>query len=161
MVEGIECLILGHDPSVRAGAFNNFNMKKLMRGLEIARENRLPYIQFVESAGADLRGETGEDPEAAIKREEDHFGESGRLFYEITELSKLEYQPSRSYSDHLLRGCISTGMSDYNIFIKNQSKFFGGPPLVKMATGEDATDEELGGADMHKNFWSRRLSCAG
>ena len=73
VVEGIECLILGHDPSVRAGAFNNFNMKKLMRGLEIARENRLPYIQFVESAGADLRGETGQDPEAAMKREYDHF----------------------------------------------------------------------------------------
>ncbi len=62
----VECLILGHDPSVRAGAFNQFNSKKLMRGLEIARENRLPYVQFVESAGADLRGEGGGDPEAAI-----------------------------------------------------------------------------------------------
>ena len=64
-------------------AFNNFNMKKLMRGLEIARENRLPYIQFVESAGADLRGETGQDPEAAIKREEDHLGNQGAYFTKL------------------------------------------------------------------------------
>ena len=151
VIEGIECLILGHDPSVRAGAFNNFNMKKLMRGLEIARENRLPYIQFVESAGADLRGETGEDPEAAIRREEDHFGESGRLFYEITELSKLRIPTiSLVFGSSTAGGAYQPGMSDYNIFIKNQSKvFLGGPPLVKMATGEDATDEELGGADMH------------
>ena len=122
-----------------------------MRGLEIARENRLPYIQFVESAGADLRGETGEDPEAAIKREEDHFGESGRLFYEITELSKLRIPTiSLVFGSSTAGGAYQPGMSDYNIFIKNQSKvFLGGPPLVKMATGEDATDEELGGADMH------------
>ena len=59
VVSGIECVILGHDPSVRAGAFNAFNEKKLMRGLEIARHNRLPYVQFVESAGADLRGDGG------------------------------------------------------------------------------------------------------
>ena len=64
VIEGVECLILGHDPSVRAGAFNQFNSKKLMRGLQIARENRLPYVQFVESAGADLRGQdANEDPE--------------------------------------------------------------------------------------------------
>lgn len=64
VISGVECLILGHDPSVRAGAFNQFNSKKLMRGLQIARENRLPYVQFVESAGADLRGQGGkkEDP---------------------------------------------------------------------------------------------------
>ena len=79
-IEGVECVILGHDPSVRAGAFNAFNSKKLMRGLELARENRLPYVQFVESAGADLRGEAGGDPEAAIQREIGHFAESGRLF---------------------------------------------------------------------------------
>ncbi len=85
VIEGVECLILGHDPSVRAGAFNAFNSKKLMRGLQIARENRLPYVQFVESAGADLRGEGGGgDPEESIRRDTGHFAESGRLFYEIT-----------------------------------------------------------------------------
>jgi acetyl-CoA carboxylase carboxyltransferase component len=152
VVSGIECVILGHDPSVRAGAFNAFNEKKLMRGLEIARHNRLPYVQFVESAGADLRGDGGEtDPEAAIRREVGHFAESGRLFYEITELSKLRIPTvSVVFGASTAGGAYQPGMSDYNIFIRNQSKvFLGGPPLVKMATGEDADDESLGGAEMH------------
>jgi acetyl-CoA carboxylase carboxyltransferase component len=152
VVSGIECVILGHDPSVRAGAFNAFNEKKLMRGLEIARHNRLPYVQFVESAGADLRGDGDElDPEAAIRREVGHFAESGRLFYEITELSKLRIPTvSVVFGASTAGGAYQPGMSDYNIFIRNQSKvFLGGPPLVKMATGEDADDESLGGAEMH------------
>ena len=151
VIEGTECVILGHDPSVRAGAFNQFNAKKLMRGLEIARENRLPYVQFVESAGADLRGEGGGDPEAAMRREGGHFGESGRLFYEITELSKMRIPTiSVVFGASTAGGAYQPGMSDYNIFIKGQSKvFLGGPPLVKMATGEDADEESLGGAQMH------------
>ena len=151
IISGVECLILGHDPSVRAGAFNQFNSKKLMRGLQLARENGLPYIQFVESAGADLRGEASDDPEAAIRREDGHFGESGRLFYEITELSKLRVPTiSLVFGASTAGGAYQPGMSDYNIFIKNQSRvFLGGPPLVKMATGEDANAEALGGAEMH------------
>ena len=151
VIENVECVILGHDPSVRAGAFNEFNSKKLMRGLEIARVNRLPYVQFVESAGADLRGEAGEDPEAAIRRETGHFAESGRLFYEITELSKMRIPTiSVVFGASTAGGAYQPGMSDYNIFIKNQSKvFLGGVALTKMATGEDANEEDLGGADMH------------
>ena len=151
VIEGVECVILGHDPSVRAGAFNSFNAKKLMRGLEIARVNRLPYVQFVESAGADLRGEAGEDPEAATQREVEHFAESGRLFYEITELSKMRIPTiSVVFGASTAGGAYQPGMSDYNIFIKNQSKvFLGGVALTKMATGEDANEEDLGGADMH------------
>ncbi len=151
VIENVECVILGHDPSVRAGAFNPFNTKKLMRGLEIARVNRLPYVQFVESAGADLSGESGEDPEAAIQREIEHFAESGRLFYEITELSKMRIPTvSVVFGASTAGGAYQPGMSDYNIFIRNQSKvFLGGPPLVKMATGEDANEDDLGGADMH------------
>lgn len=151
VIEDVECLILGHDPSVRAGAFNPFNAKKLMRGLEIARENRIPYVQFVESAGADLRGDGGSDPEADTRREVNHFAESGRLFYEITELSKMRIPTvSLVFGASTAGGAYQPGMSDYNIFIKNQSKvFLGGPPLVKMATGEDADEESLGGADMH------------
>lgn len=152
VIAGTECVILGHDPSVRAGAFNDFNSKKLMRGLELARINRLPYVQFVESAGADLRGEAGgEDPEAAIARETGHFAESGRLFYEITELSKLRIPTiSVVFGASTAGGAYQPGMSDYNILIRNQSKvFLGGPPLVKMATGEDADEESLGGAAMH------------
>ena len=152
VIEGVECVILGHDPSVRAGAFNQFNAKKLMRGLEIARVNRMPYVQFVESAGADLRGEGGgRDPEAAIRRELGHFAESGRLFYEITELSKMRIPTiSVVFGASTAGGAYQPGMSDYNIFIRGQSKvFLGGPPLVKMATGEDADEESLGGAQMH------------
>ena len=152
VVEGVECVILGHDPSVRAGAFNAFNAKKLMRGLEIARDNRMPYLQFVESAGADLRGDAGErDPEAAIRRETGHFAESGRLFYEITELSKLRIPTvSIVFGASTAGGAYQPGMSDYNIFVRGQSKvFLGGTALVKMATGEDADEESLGGAVMH------------
>ena len=149
-IASVECLILGHDPSVRAGAFNPFNGKKLMRGLEIARQNRLPYVQFVESAGADLRGVTG-DPEDEMLRATEHFAESGRLFYEITELSKLRIPTiSVVFVSSTAGGAYQPGMSDCNIFIQNRSKvFLGGPPLVKMATGEDADDESLGGGDMH------------
>ncbi|MCH2353326.1 MAG: methylcrotonoyl-CoA carboxylase [Pseudomonadales bacterium] len=155
VIEGVECVILGHDPSVRAGAFNHFNSKKLMRGLEVARENRLPYVQFVESAGADLRGGGGGGgggtPVDPLLRVEGHFAESGRLFYEITELSKMRIPTiSLVFGASTAGGAYQPGMSDYNIFVKNQAMVsLGGPPLVKMATGEDAEPEPLGGADMH------------
>jgi len=151
VISGVESVILGHDPSVRAGAFNAFNGKKLMRGLQISRENRIPYVQFVESAGADLRGDSGSDPESEMRRPGGHFAESGRLFYEITELSKMRIPTiSVVFGSSTAGGAYQPGMSDYNIFIKKQSKvFLGGPPLVKMATGEDADDESLGGAEMH------------
>ena len=151
VVEGVECVIMGHDPSVRAGAFNPFNGKKLMRGLQLARENRLPFVQMVESAGGDLDRDGKEDPEAAIRRELGHFAESGRLFYEISNLSKMCIPTvSVVFGSSTAGGAYQPGMSDYNILIKNQSQvFLGGPPLVKMATGEDADVESLGGADMH------------
>ena len=157
VIEGVECVILGLDPSVRAGAFNHFNSKKLMRGLEVARENRLPYVQFVESAGADLRGGGGGGgggggtPVDPLLRVEGHFAESGRLFYEITELSKMRIPTiSLVFGASTAGGAYQPGMSDYNIFVKNQAMVsLGGPPLVKMATGEDAEPESLGGADMH------------
>ncbi|MBP18903.1 MAG: carboxyl transferase domain-containing protein [Pseudomonadales bacterium] len=164
IIADTECVILGHDPSVRAGAFNAWNSKKLMRGLEIARVNRLPYVQFVESAGADLRGnagggggggggqkEAGPPPKIKTRAGISHFGESGRLFYEITELSQMRIPTiSVVFGASAAGGAYQPGMSDYNIFIKKQSKvFLGSPPLVKMATGEDADPEDLGGAEMH------------
>jgi acetyl-CoA carboxylase carboxyltransferase component len=151
VIEDVEVVILGHDPSVRAGAFNNFNSKKLMRGLEICRENRLPYVQFVESAGADLRGGGGSTPTDPLLEDTGHFAESGRLFYEISELSKMRIPTiSCVFGASTAGGAYQPGMSDYNIFVKNQAMVaLGGPPLVKMATGEDAESEPLGGADMH------------
>ncbi|MPY95653.1 MAG: acyl-CoA carboxylase subunit beta [Acidimicrobiia bacterium] len=146
---GVECLVMGNDPSVLGGAITQFAGKKITRALQIARENRLPYIQFVESAGADLRGDP--DPERTMRTQTTHFGETGRLFYEITELSKMGI-PSISvvFGSSTAGGAYQPGMSDYNIFIRGQSKvFLGGPPLVKMATGEESDDETLGGAQMH------------
>jgi acetyl-CoA carboxylase carboxyltransferase component len=149
VIEGVECVILGNDPSVLGGAITTFAAKKLMRGLEIARQNRMPYVQFVESAGADLRGDP--DPELTMRRNTTHFAESGRMFYEITELSKMRIPTiSVVFGSSTAGGAYQPGMSDYNIFIREQSKvFLGGPPLVKMATGEAADDESLGGAQMH------------
>ncbi len=113
VVEGTECVVIGNDPTDLGGAMTMISIRKLMRALEIARDNRMPYIQFVESAGGDLRGGSGEDPDAAMRRNLTHFAESGRMFHDITELSAR------------------------------------GIPLVKVATGEDSGDEELGGAQMH------------
>jgi acetyl-CoA carboxylase carboxyltransferase component len=149
VISGTECVMLANDPSVLGGAMTPFAVKKLMRALEIARHNRMPYIQFVESAGADLRGDS--DPERTMRTGTNHFGESGRMFYEITELSKMAI-PSISvvFGSSTAGGAYQPAMSDYNIFIRDQSKvFLGGPPLVKMATGEDSDDETLGGALMH------------
>ena len=149
VISGVECVILGNDPSVLGGAITTFAAKKLMRALEISRQNRLPYVQFVESAGADLRGDT--DPERTMRTSTTHFGESGRMFYEITELSKLGIPTvSVVFGSSTAGGAYQPGTSDYNIFIRGRSKvFLGGPPLVKMATGEDSDDETLGGAQMH------------
>ncbi|MGD9751254.1 MAG: acyl-CoA carboxylase subunit beta [Acidimicrobiia bacterium] len=149
VIAGTECVMLANDPSVLGGAMTTFAVKKLMRALEIARHNRMPYIQFVESAGADLRGDP--DPERSMRTNTTHFGESGRMFYEITELSKLRI-PTMSvvFGSSTAGGAYQPGMSDYNIMIRDQSKvFLGGPPLVKMATGEESDDETLGGAVMH------------
>ncbi|MGE3251382.1 MAG: acyl-CoA carboxylase subunit beta [Hyphomonadaceae bacterium] len=150
VISGVECMIMGHDASVMAGAINDFNMKKTMRALQIARENRIPYVQFVESAGADLRGNTM-DPELQSRLADKHFGESGRLFYEITELSKLRIPTiAVVFGSSTAGGAYQPGTSDYNIFIRDKTRvFLGGPPLVKMATGEDADEESLGGGKMH------------
>ncbi|HEV8063723.1 MAG TPA: carboxyl transferase domain-containing protein, partial [Acidimicrobiales bacterium] len=152
VVEGTECVILGNDPTDLGGAMTALSIRKLMRALQIARENRLPYIQFVESAGGDLRGlGSGDDPQTAMRRNLTHFAESGRMFHDITELSASGIPTiSVVFGSSTAGGAYQPGLSDYNIFVRGGAKvFLGGPPLVKAATGEDSVDEELGGADMH------------
>jgi acetyl-CoA carboxylase carboxyltransferase component len=152
VVEGTECVIVGNDPTDLGGAMTAVSIRKLMRALEVARDNRLPYIQFVESAGGDLRGlGAGDDPEAVMRRNLTHFAESGRMFYDITELSALGVPTiSVVFGSSTAGGAYQPGLADYNIFVRGGAKvFLGGPPLVKVATGEDASDEELGGAEMH------------
>jgi len=149
VIAGTECVIMGNDPSVLGGALTPYAGKKWSRAIEIARDNRMPYISFVESAGADLRmGGAGSD---GPKTQTTHFAESGRPFYEMIELSKLGI-PSVCvvFGSSTAGGAYQPGLSDYVIVIKEQSKvFLAGPPLVKMATGEESDDETLGGAALH------------
>jgi acetyl-CoA carboxylase carboxyltransferase component len=152
VVSGTECVLVGNDPSVMGGALTALSGKKILRALEIARQNRLPYIQFVESAGGDLRGGGGgQSLEETMRSNLGHFANSGRMFYEITELSALGVPTiSVVFGSSTAGGAYQPGLSDYTILVRNQAKvFLGGPPLVKMATGEDSDAETLGGAEMH------------
>ena len=130
------------------GALTPYAAKKWSRAIEVARDNRIPYVSFVESAGADLRVE----PETGGRKVQvDHFAESGRPFYEMIELSKLGVPTvCVVFGSSTAGGAYQPGLSDYIIVVKEQSKIFlAGPPLVKMATGEESDDETLGGAKMH------------
>jgi acetyl-CoA carboxylase carboxyltransferase component len=139
VVSNTECMIIAHDPTVRGGSMNPYTLRKNLRGLEIARVNRLPVLYLVESGGADL-------PTQA-----DLFIPAGRIFHELTALSALGI-PSISlvFGSSTAGGAYVPGMSDYAVLVDHQAQvFLGGPPLVKMATGEDADGESLGGASMH------------
>ncbi|MDC1491638.1 acyl-CoA carboxylase subunit beta [Gammaproteobacteria bacterium] len=154
MISGVECVIFGNDPSVKAGAMTVYVGEKWRRAIEISRENKIPFISFVESAGGDLSMGTGsKSGQAPISPtiQNTHFAATGRFFYEMTELSKLKIPViSVVFGSSTAGGAYQPGMSDYNIFIKDQSQvFLAGPPLVKAATGEESDAETLGGAKMH------------
>lgn len=141
LVAGIECMLIGHDPTVRGGTMNPHSWTKILRGLEIAGENRLPTIVLVESGGADLPAQA------------ELFVPGGRLFRDISRLS-ADGVPTVAvvYGNSTAGGAYLPAMSDYTVFVRDRAKvFLGGPPLVKMATGEEADDEELGGAEMHSS----------
>ena len=142
VVSGVECVIIAHDPTVRGGAMNPYSLKKILRALEIARTNRLPVINLVESGGADL-------PTQA-----DLFVPAGKIFHDLTELSAMGVATiALVFGNSTAGGAYVPGMCDYSVLVDRQAKvFLGGPPLVKMATGEDADDESLGGADMHSRI---------
>lgn len=148
VIAGTECVVMANDPSVLGGALTPYAGKKWMRALEIARDNRMPYVSFVESAGADLRveGEGG-----GRRANLNHFAETGRFFYDLIELSKLRIPTvCVTFGSSTAGGAYQPGLSDYNIVVREQSKIFlAGPPLVKMATGEESDDEALGGAQLH------------
>ncbi len=159
IIAGTECVVMGNDPTVMAGALTPYASKKWMRALEISRDNRIPYVSFVESAGGDLRVGPGDAPEAdddPLNASGDavnplHFAETGRFFYEMIELSKMRIPTvCVVFGSSTAGGAYQPGLSDYNIFIKEQSyAFLAGPPLVKMATGEIADSETIGGAQKH------------
>lgn len=139
VVGDVECMIVAHDPTVRGGASNPYTWKKVLRAMEIARENRLPTINLVESGGGDLRHQS------------ELFIPAGRLFHELTALSAAGVPTiALVFGNSTAGGAYVPGMCDYTVMVQQQAKvFLGGPPLVKMATGEDSDDESLGGADMH------------
>jgi len=139
VVEGVETMLVGHDPTVRGGTMNPHSWTKILRALEIAAENRLPTIVFVESGGADLPAQA------------ELFVPGGRLFRDITRLSAAGIPTiALVFGNSTAGGAYLPAMSDYTVFVRGGAKvFLGGPPLVKMATGEEADDEELGGAEMH------------
>ncbi len=148
VIAGVECVVMGNDPSVLGGALTPYAAKKWSRAIEIARDNRIPYVSLVESAGADLRvNPGGRGPRVQTT----HFAETGRQFYEMIELSKLGVPTvCVVFGSSTAGGAYQPGLSDYVIVIKEQSKvFLAGPPLVRMATGEQSDDETLGGARLH------------
>lgn len=139
VVSGVECVIIAHDPTVKGGTMNPFTLRKNLRAFEIARVNRLPVVNLVESGGADLSTQA------------DLFVPAGQIFHDLTELSALGIPTiALVFGNATAGGAYVPGMCDYAVLVDHQAKvFLGGPPLVKMATGEDADDEELGGAAMH------------
>ena len=142
VVSGVEVAISAHDPTSRAGSSNPISLAKTLRLQDIARQNRLPLINLVESGGADL-------PTQA-----DVFLTGGKWFRNLTQMSKLGIPTiSLVFGNSTAGGAYVPGMSDYAVMVKERAKvFLGGPPLVKMATGEESTDEELGGAEMHSRI---------
>ncbi|WP_204164620.1 acyl-CoA carboxylase subunit beta [Nocardioides daejeonensis] len=139
VVSGVETVIIAHDPTVRGGTMNPYTLRKNLRALDIAKRNRLPVINLVESGGADLPTQS------------ELFVQAGKIFQGLTELSAMGVPTlALVFGNSTAGGAYVPGMCDYAVLVDQQAKvFLGGPPLVKMATGEDADDEELGGADMH------------
>ena len=142
LVEGKEALIIVNDPTVKGGSYYPMTIKKHIRAQEIALDNRLPCIYLVDSGGVflPLQDEVFPDKE--------HFG---RIFYNQARMSALAIpQISAVLGFCTAGGAYVPAMSDENVIVKKQGTIYlGGPPLVKAATGEEVTAEELGGADVH------------
>ncbi|WP_261558230.1 acyl-CoA carboxylase subunit beta [Frankia tisae] len=139
VVSGVEVVVIGHDPTVRGGTMNPYSLRKTLRALDIARRNRLPVVNLVESGGADLPNQS------------DLFVQAGKIFHDLSALS-ADGIPTIAlvFGNSTAGGAYVPGMCDHAVLVDRQAKvFLGGPPLVKMATGEESDDEELGGAAMH------------
>lgn len=142
MVSGVECVIVANDATVKGGTYYPMTVKKHLRAQEIAMQNDLPCIYLVDSGGAflPLQDEVFPDKE--------HFG---RIFYNQANLSAAGIpQIAATMGSCTAGGAYIPAMCDESIIVRNQGTIFlGGPPLVKAATGEEVTAEELGGAEVH------------
>ncbi|MEO0607050.1 MAG: carboxyl transferase domain-containing protein [Pseudomonadota bacterium] len=141
-VSGVECMIVANDPTIKGGTYHPMTVKKHLRAQEIAQENRLPCIYLVESGGAFL------PMQDEIFPDKDDFG---RIFFNQANMSALGIpQIAVVHGSSTAGGAYMPAMSDETIIVREQGTIFlGGPPLVKAATGEIVTAEELGGGDVH------------
>src|SRR5881296_4339494 len=141
-VSGTECVIVANDATVKGGSYYPLTVKKHLRAQEIALENHLPCIYLVDSGGAYLPRQDEVFPDR------DHFG---RIFYNQATMSAERIaQIAVVMGSCTAGGAYVPAMSDESIIVRNQGTIFlGGPPLVKAATGEVVSAEELGGADVH------------
>ena len=139
VVSGVECMISASEATVKGGAISELGVAKTMRLAEIAEQNRLPSISLMESAGADLPNQSK------------IFVPGGRGFRDLTRRSEARTPTvCLVFGSSTPGGAYVPGMSDYVVMVKEQAQvYLGGPPLVKMAIGEETTHEELGGAEMH------------
>ena len=142
IVEGRQCVIVANDATVKGGSYYPLTVKKHLRAQEVARQNRLPCLYLVDSGGAFL------PLQAEVFPDRDHFG---RIFFNQARLSALGIPQIAS----VMGSCTAGGayvpaMSDETVIVRGTGTIFiGGPPLVKAATGQEVTAEELGGADVH------------
>ncbi len=145
LVAGRECMIVANDATVKGGTYFPETIKKHIRAQEIALDNRLPTIYLVDSGGVFL------PLQAEVFPDKEHFG---RIFYNQAVMSALDIpQVSVVLGMCTAGGAYVPAMSDENIIVKGQGTIYlGGPPLVKAATGEEVTTEELGGGEMHSRI---------
>src|SRR5579875_2310549 len=141
-VSGRECVIVANDATVKGGSYYPLTVKKHLRAQEIAQANRLPCLYLVDSGGANLPNQDEVFPDR------DHFG---RIFFNQAQMSAAGIpQLAVVMGSCTAGGAYVPAMCDESIIVRNQGTIFlGGPPLVKAATGEVVTAEELGGADVH------------
>jgi acyl-CoA carboxylase subunit beta len=139
VVSDTECVLIASDPTVRGGSTNPWTLRKVLRASDIALHNRLPLINLVESGGADL------------PTQKEIFIPGGQIFRDLTRMSAAGIPTiALVFGSSTAGGAYLPGMSDYVVMVQDRAKvFLGGPPLVKMATGEESDDESLGGAAMH------------
>ena len=142
-VSGIRCMVMASDSGIDAGALQPMGLDKLLRVQELTLENKLPYVQLVESAGANLMAYQVQD-----------FIRGGSTFRNLARMSAAGLPVvTVTHGSSTAGGAYQTGLSDYIILIRDRSRaFLAGPPLLKAATGEIATEEELGGAVMHTSI---------
>jgi geranyl-CoA carboxylase beta subunit len=139
-VAGVRAMVVASDSGIDAGAIQHMGREKLLRAQQLALENRLPFVHLVESAGANL-----------LKYRVEGFVHGGAIFYNLAKLSAAGLPViTVVHGSSTAGGAYMPGLSDYVIMVRGRAKaFLAGPPLLKAATGEIATDEELGGAVMH------------